>query len=322
MACYSPLRAFKDHEHNIVFSDSCESVIYELKLPCGQCIGCRLERSRQWAVRCMHEAQLHEENSFLTLTFDDDHLESPSLNKRDFQLFMKRLRKKFKKKKIRYYHCGEYGEKFGRPHHHACLFGLDFPDKKLFKITKRGDRLYTSDILNSLWGHGYCIIGDLTFESAAYVARYVTKKITGKKAGDHYERVTPDGEILSLEPEYNSMSRRPGIGFPWIEKYLSDVYPHDEVVIRGKKCRPPRFYDKYIEKHYPSLYENIKINREESVLLFQSENSLDRLVAKHEVKVVQSRKLKRPYEFNGTEFINARSDIDRQIINFNKGRLR
>ena len=151
-------------------------------VPCGQCIGCRLERSRQWAIRCVHEASLHTDNCFITLTYSPDCLPSDgSLNHDDFQKFFKRLRKHIAPKKIRYYMCGEYGEdlqqpsKLGRPHFHACLFGLDFDDKQLY-IVRDDVKLYTSATLEKIWGKGFVTIGDVTFESAAYVARYIAKK--------------------------------------------------------------------------------------------------------------------------------------------------
>ena len=165
------------------------------KLPCGQCVGCRLERSRQWAIRCMHEAQMHEDNCFITLTFNpeslDDRSNPWSLDVRDFQLFMKRLRKKYGAG-IRFYHCGEYGELNKRPHYHACIFGFDFPDKRLWKVTNSGHRLYISESLDELWPFGFCTIGNVTFESAAYVARYIMKKVNGDAAADHYEWIDED----------------------------------------------------------------------------------------------------------------------------------
>ncbi len=132
MPCYHPLSAFQCADGSIVFHERrWYNTVKTLSLPCGQCIGCRLERSRQWAMRCMHEAQLHENNCFITLTYDNTHLPSDgSLHYKDFQLFIKRLRKKFGNTRIRYYMAGEYGENFGRPHFHACIFGHDFHDKK------------------------------------------------------------------------------------------------------------------------------------------------------------------------------------------------
>ena len=231
MPCFSPLKGWysKDRtklgKRSIVFNPRDGLLDRPIAVPCGQCIGCRLERSRQWATRCVHEASLHENNCFITLTYDDAHLPSDlSLNLVHFQKFMKRLRKRFGDG-IRFFHCGEYGENFGRPHYHACLFNFDLPDRVLWS-TRSGVNLYTSHILSSLWPFGFVTVGDVTFESAAYVARYVMKKVTGKNAQDHYEWVHPiTGQVYERAPEYVTMSRRPGIGKGWLEKYMSDVFP-------------------------------------------------------------------------------------------------
>lgn len=260
-------------------------------------MGCRLERSRQWATRCMHEAQLHDKNVFITLTFNDENLnDQGSLQKQDFQNFIKRLRKyyysdKFKKKypnyhqgKIRYFHCGEYGDNFSRPHHHACLFNCDFPDKELLKKNKTGDNLYTSKILTDLWAEqGYCYIGDVTFESAAYVARYCTKKITGKKADEYYS---------GRQPEYMTCSKKPAIGKEWLDRYLSDVFPHDEIIMRGKKMRVNRYYEKYLEKLDPEMLTSVKINREEKDYL----DDAARRIREYEVQQLRQKTITRSYE--------------------------
>ena len=187
MACYSPLEGYRRIGGGWTPRKQ-DSAGTRLNVPCGQCIGCRLEYSRQWAIRCMHEAQLHESNAFITLTYADEHLpQDRSLDKREFQLFIKRLRKSIQPQRLRYFHCGEYGAKLGRPHYHACLFGFDFPDKELQRYSKTGEKLYRSDLLDSAWQNkGWALIGEVTFQSAAYVARYITKKITGEAAHDHY----------------------------------------------------------------------------------------------------------------------------------------
>ena len=176
-----------------------------LQIPCGQCAECRLKRSREWAVRCMHEASLHRDNCFLTLTYEDSNLDSPSLNYTHFQLFMKRLRSRFPNDKIGFFCCGEYGQtnpvtgeidggKY-RPHFHCILFGFNFPDRVPVRMLDRSD-LFKSAILESLWRFGGCKIGAVTFESAAYVARYAMKKVTGDLAKAVYTVVTEDGEIV------------------------------------------------------------------------------------------------------------------------------
>jgi len=284
MACYHPITGYRSRVVNasgrrsIVFNPSAGYVDMPVTVPCGQCIGCRLERSRQWAIRCMHEASLHEDNCFITLTYNDAHLPAHnSLVVSDFQKFMKRLRKRFGHKTIRYYHCGEYGERHGRPHYHACLFGFDFPDKELFK-TENGNRLYTSVIANELWPMGFVILGAVTFDSAAYVARYIMKKVTGKNAAEHYLSVDADtGEIFERKPEYVTMSRRPGIGKGWYDKYKTDIFPTDEVIVRGKKMRVPRYYSNQYEIENPDEYKKIYLNRLTKAKALCKDATYDRL---------------------------------------------
>ena len=150
---------------------------------------------------------MHEENSFVTLTYSDEHLpDGGRLVLDDFQRFFKRLRKRVGVP-VRYYHCGEYGETFGRPHYHACIFGYGFPDRVLWSYSN-GQPLYSSKELSDLWPYGHALIGEVTFDSAAYVARYIMKKVNGDRADEHYRRVDLDtGEIYQLPPEYTTMSR-------------------------------------------------------------------------------------------------------------------
>lgn len=191
MPCYTPLSAYKSRKVNpltgkrqIAFALREGFHDLPIQLPCGRCIGCRLERSRQWAIRCMHESKLHKHSVFITLTYSDEALEKAGnaelreLRHDDFQRFMKRLRKHFGNG-IRYYMCGEYGEKFGRPHFHAAIFGLNLKDKKLLK-NFRGSKLYTSETLTRIWGQGHASFGSVTFNSAAYIARYILKKGLGR----------------------------------------------------------------------------------------------------------------------------------------------
>lgn len=269
-----------------------------VSVPCGQCIGCRLERSRQWAVRCMHESKLHEENCFITLTYDNEHLpKHGSLNLDDFQKFMKRLRKHFYPKKIRFFHCGEYGEKKGRPHYHACLFGVDFNDKNLYNTTE-GKTYKSSDTLSKLWPFGKHVIGDVTFESAAYVARYITKKVTGEKALEHYTDIDmTTGEVLAeRKPEYVTMSRKKGIGYNWYKKFKDDVFPSDEMIVRGKITKPPKYYDGLFEIDCPEQARKIKIDRQEKAKKRQAENTPARLSVREFVTEAKFKQKQRSYE--------------------------
>lgn len=313
MACYKPLTAWHSRDINpsgkrsLVFSEAnAEQPDDPIQIACGQCVGCRITRSKQWAVRCLHESTLYENNSFITLTFDDKSLfdrENPdSLDVTEFQRFMKRLRKRFKGQQmvlndegkktypIRFFHCGEYGDENKRPHYHACLFNFDFPDKKLWSV-RDGNRLYISDALSELWPYGFCTIGEVTFESAAYVARYIMKKVNGEMAETHYQRVNEEtGEITEIKPEYTTMSRRPGIGKQWFNKYHSDVYSNDYVIINGKKFVPPKFYDGLLETIDPFTHDEVKQFRKDNAEKYYANNTDERLAVREEI---QKKKLDR-----------------------------
>lgn len=298
MACYYPLQAYRARTTNesgarpIVFSRRAGYEDLPIKLACGQCVGCRLERSRQWAVRCLHEAKLHERNCFITLTYNDANVPvGNSLCLPDFQKFMKRLRKEMSPQRVRFFHCGEYMKSF-IPHYHALLFGKDWKDKVKWSVNGRGDILYRSPSLEKLWPFGFSLIGDVTFESAAYVARYVLKKVVGDR--DDLDRLVlkDSGEVLS--PEYVTMSRRPGIGTSWFNKYMSDVYPRGKRVIRGRDMRPPRFYDSLYKAVDPLGFEDLKFSRLTG--LDKLDNIPARLAVKEEVTVARIKLLPRRLE--------------------------
>lgn len=286
MPCYHLIDAWQLETGKIVFAER-GKVRRALRLPCGQCVGCRLERSRQWAVRCMHESSLHLQNCFVTLTYDDDHLpDYGSLFYRDFQLFMKRLRKRCGR--ARFYMAGEYGAVSFRPHFHACIFGVDFSDRVLFKSVASGFKLYTSAVLAELWSFGFSSVGDVSFESAAYVARYLMKKVTGPASDSYYSRVSlATGEIFSLTPEFCHMSLKPGIGRMWIERYLDEVVVHDGVVVRGRKCRVPKYYDKYLRMVAPFSADDVEYRRYLESLDFAGESSDARCAVREEVAVAR-----------------------------------
>lgn len=286
-------------------------------LPCGQCIGCRLERSRHWAARCLHHASLFKHNSFVTLTYDDEHLQSKSLNHQHFQKFIRALRKKSKQvltlkkpdlrralppetrdggaeSQISYYMAGEYGPKNFRPHYHACLFNCAFPDQKYYRTTKTKSKIYTSDLLTNIWGKGFTSIGEVNYQSAAYIARYIINKQTGNDAWKYYQRVDEEtGEITDLLPEYNRMSLKPAIGKNWFERYHTDVYPHGVLHVRGADQMPPKYYDKLFKALNLNQFEQMKKEREVLGREFQKDNSPQRLQAKERVKRAQLNQLLR-----------------------------
>lgn len=244
-----------------------------MEVACGQCLGCRLDYSRMWAMRIVHESTLHEYtggNCFVTLTYRDladctfeqaergMHVPKDwSLNKRHMQLFFKRLRKEFPENEIRYFYAGEYGRKCkhgidlsrvkcplcncGRPHYHACLFNCSFLDLEPY-ASDGGITRYTSPALERIWGYGFVDVGELNYNTANYTAKYMLKKVRGVTSDDHYMHFDLDGEITWILPEYTAMSRgnaghkgkRCGIGAGWFDKYRDDVFPSDEVPVPGK----------------------------------------------------------------------------------------
>ena len=256
MPCFKPLTAYRSLEGGIQFHNPYSDIDHSFPLPCRQCTGCRTEYARQWAMRLVLEQQAWDNNIFITLTYDNEHLpEHNTLVKKDFQLFMKRLRKKksaSKKNPIRFFHAGEYGEKFGRPHYHAILFNTNFSDREVLQGHKG---LTTSKTLDKLWGKGHTSIGDVTFQSASYVAGYIQKKINGpmekninpKTGLRHYEIMTADGEIITRQKEYSTMSRNPGIAGLWLPKHHTDIYPSDTIHINGMEMQPPKYFDRVFE---------------------------------------------------------------------------
>lgn len=284
MPCYSPIAGWYSRELNdngkrpIVFDMRDGFTDMAVSLPCGKCVGCLLDKSREWALRCMHESSLHEDNCFITLTYNDDNLPiDNSLNKSHFQKFFKRLRKKYGKG-IRYLHCGEYGGITGRPHYHCAVFGWRPTDLVVHKSTSYG-KLYESEILAQLWRKGFVTVTELTYETCAYVARYVVKK------------QEDDTDYGLLQKPYITMSNRPGIGYGWYAKYKTDVFPDDFIVHQNKKQKPPRYYIEKFGLTNKLEYAKVKLKRKIASL----ENPIDRerLDASEEVKKAAIKALKR-----------------------------
>lgn len=335
MACYHPLKGFKlplktvngkddykitGYDAVCVVSDDLKSwdvlpyvpsvsksvVLTEsIDIPCGQCIGCRLRRSRDWASRCMLESTFHESNSFLTLTYSDVNLpfneyidvdgvinQKSTLDKRDLQLFWKRLRKALDAKglpKIRYFGCGEYGSRSARPHYHAIVFGLDVPDKKEFRQSGSGFMVYTSDWLNSIWKKGLVFVGSVTFESCQYVAKYVVKKLTGENA-DVYDR-------YNFAPEFNVFSNRPGIGRDWFDAHAFDIYQRDELILKdGHTVPPPRYFDKCMDELDEELMQGVKDRRAEVAEALKAAKLSQTSVSYQQLLAAEERNVKRNFE--------------------------
>lgn len=323
MTCFHPITAYRifnesyggyEYTHNPIKGKKKGG--QEFQHPCGQCIGCRLSNALSWALRCHHEASFYDDNCFLTLTLNDEYLYTRpnpySIQRRkhmldnygtedEFSLFMKRLRKKYGAG-IRFYMCGEYGEDadghLGRPHYHAIIFNHQFHDKEKWKYNN-GNWLYTSQDLHDLWTDsvsgiqmGYCYIGDVTIDSAGYCARYALKKITGRRAElsdpetglKYYEKIChKTGQVYELIPEYTNMSRMPGIGRGWLEKYKEEVLYNDSVINKNYPVPIPRYYDKLLEEIDPHYLELNKFERFTRALEYADNNTPDRLIVREAV---------------------------------------
>ena len=276
----------------------------QVDVPCGRCHGCRLDYSKQWALRCMHEAQLHESNSFLTLTYDNEHLPSDrSVHKEDLQRFFRRFRKHYGYRKLRYFGCGEYGDKSGRPHYHLILFGHDFSDDRYLWSLSGDHPLYRSPTLEKLWFEGHSAIAEVSFDTCAYTARYVMKKRkgkpdeidpkTGKTNAQYYEALCEDtGEIIEIEPEFCLMSKRPGIGKEWFDNFKGDL-DKDFVTFKGKKSSIPTYYDKLLEAEDPEEFMERKKRRIAKAKERAEDNTLDRLRVKEVCSIAKTESLER-----------------------------
>lgn len=234
----------------------------------------------------MHENSMHPMSSFVTLTYESS--ANPSLNYVDFQLFMKRLRKSFPSP-VRHFTVGEYGS-LSRPHFHTLLFGCFFGDRK-----KHAKNLWRSEKLEKLWPHGFSTIGNVTFQSAGYCARYVCEKVTGPIAKEHYQRVNRStGEIVDVVPEFAHMSLKPGIGYPWFQKYWREVYlARDGVVVNGKTFPPPRYYDKLLDVTAPDLSCEKEYERYLTSQKFVDDCTPERLLVRENVDKARLKMLKR-----------------------------
>lgn len=320
MACNKPLTAYKADDGSIYFKAG--EILTSggngkpFNVPCGQCIGCRISYARDWALRCQHEAHMYSlkklPSSFLTLTYDEKHCpKDKSLVPNDLTLFLKRLReyysRVYNKKDIRYFACGEYGERTYRPHYHMILFGVDFSEDRK-RYNPKSNKYYTSEKLNDLWKLGEKnIIAKVNFETSAYVASYIQKKHKGKywrckKHSNPEPCKLPCSKCNTLKEQFVVMSRgtadNRGIGYTWFKKYgqTSDCYLHDRVIVKKPNiyCKPPRYYDKLLKEDNLELYEKIKTVRAESSEYHKHTNdSHSRLAIAEKCLEIKMRRLKK-----------------------------
>ena len=283
MSCYHPMLGVPDYEslsengkriYKILpysIYDPLDRSLYPgaISIPCGKCIGCRLDYSRSWADRMMLELDHTKKGVFFTLTYDNDHVPLTcdddgqfgwfTLEKSDLQKFFKRLRKRFKDKEIRFYAAGEYGSNTQRPHYHAIVFGLsldDFPDRSLQGKNELGQCHYRSDLLQGIWKQGFCVLSDVSWKTCAYVARYVTKKVLSSDGFLEY--------TYGCAPEFSLMSRRPGLGAYYMFDH-PDMFANSNIYVSGhdQPISIPKYHLKKLELIDKDLYD--KIIQERSV---------------------------------------------------------
>ncbi len=216
---------------------------YSINVPCGKCVECLTSKATEWSYRIVLESQCHTENCFLTLTYEKSPVQ---LIKRDFQLFMKKLRKYLSKQdiQIRYFMCGEYGSQGKRPHFHCILFGWRPKDLEILSI-KGTEILYKSSLISKIWGHGFVSVGDVSAWSAKYCAKYLQKLNAVPK-----DWVQP----------YVCMSNRPGIGFYSIDE--EQIQSTDKIYVDGKYRSTPRYFYKVLEREGKfDLVDSLKTER-------------------------------------------------------------
>lgn len=222
MPCFHPIQAWRQAATGPVYLGAAPPGVEPLKLPCSKCAGCRASAARQWALRCQLERQQHEKAAFTTLTYDDEHL-PPTLAKRDLQLWLKRVRRSSPDRSIRFFACGEYGEKNGRPHYHAIVYGVGKTDAAL---------------LDAAWQRGHTVTYDASPATIAYTAGYTAKKYMPLR-DIHKERVDPEtGEVYTWQLPFLQMSRRPGLAAfakQWPSSWRSYA------ILNGAKAPVPRF---------------------------------------------------------------------------------
>ena len=301
MTCYHPLHAFNNginlasgKPNYKITSNKVKSVYFDeetnhwylssdpneysnntyIDIPCGKCVGCRIDYSRSWATRCILEAQYHSRSMFLTITYDDDNVPHScypdletgeikdilTLSSKDFTLFIKRLRYYYSErfnKEFRFFACGEYGSTTLRPHYHAIIFGLELDDLKEVKQSHTGFPLYQSDLVDKAWNKGFVLLSDNTWETSAYTARYIMKKQKGEGSSVYEE--------FNIEPEFVRMSRMPGIAKQYYDDHKHDIYKHDEIILQnGKVVKPPKYFDDMYSKEFPEIFEEVRNKRIEA----------------------------------------------------------
>ncbi len=313
MPCYSPLQGYKDITTGALVFDK-KNAHSKMEVACGQCLGCRVDHRLMWSIRIVHEASLYLDqfgNSWATLTYRDPsacndqeyknghHIDRQGqLHPQHVSDFIRSLRKANTDHKIRYFYCGEYGDENQRPHYHICLFNHSFNDQYLWNDDE-GLYTYTSEELQKHWRWGFTTVAEINLRTAAYTAGYAIKKITGKRAADHYLRCDEYGEAYWLLPEYIRMStgrKKPcGLGAKFYEKFNSDIFPSDTSPVPGygQSQLVPRYYQNILAEENPAMLETIKATRQEFITAHAADFTPERLRDKYICARAKQNQLKR-----------------------------
>lgn len=257
-----------------------------------------MEYTKQWATRCVHEAQYHARSCFVTLTYSDQNLPAyGQLHKEHLQKFLRSLRKRGFK--LRYFACGEYGDQYDRPHYHALLFGV-WPADAYEWRSKGKYKYFRSPTFELAWPHGFVEFSDVSRKNCEYVAGYIRKKRTKSSTDywDRYERTAHDGALYYLEPEFSLMSKKPGIGERWIADHWKETYTHDSIILDGREWPVPEYYDKWLKKNRPGVWESVLECRKAYILSEDTttDEKLRQLKNKEKNIMSRNRHLKRDYQ--------------------------
>lgn len=266
MACHDPLGFVRTENRGVqIYRDRATALMTPDsygETRCGQCLGCRSDRARDWALRAYAETHTPDPRGrpvacFITLTYDEDWRPADgSLRPEDFTNFAKRLRR-FTRSHVRYLQCGEYGASSMRPHHHAIVWGEDFrSDRRIWKISG-SQRTYLSESLSNLWGRGFTTVAPATFANARYVAGYVLKKLQQHRWWELTAEWDGNKVVSKMAPPYVTMSRNPGLGRAFFDAYWRDMYPKDFLTVEGRKYRPPFRFDEWLRETQPVLHDQV-----------------------------------------------------------------
>lgn len=292
MPCFHPLKAYPSPTGGRPsFTRPPGHSGREQHISCGQCIGCRADRACEWSARIVHETLSWGASWFITLSYSDDFLPADgSIDKRELQLFFKRLREAAQARGllegsgVRRFYNGEYGTRTQRAHYHAIIFGVRLPDLKPWAKNARGEQTWTSDFLSEVWGKGRVVVGSVTAASAAYVASYCLRDSGAKHLP--YGFIDPGtGELCERVPPFVGMSRRPGIGRAYVERYGHQLAAGDFVILGGRKVPSPKYYRNVLESLNPELAERLATARSDAAVTPKAkrERRPDRLASREMV---------------------------------------